>query len=257
MSWIQTNEFRAKHLGALGIADRLHAAGHFLQREAGEEWLRRAVARRHMRKLYEPAFLSAGAAVHQERPADRVSRPGVDPLRPTVAAAAKVLGKSRHLEATEELRGLIADEDARVVAVAIRSVGRLFRDGELATDGIYDLMENALGSEPLVALAACEALVEMGGDRAGALARSALQCAEPDVVRAAVVCLGLHGDETDLAEAISLVSHPDWSVRAEIAQVLSERGYRKCLPALLRRLEVEDDPFVRQVMLRAIGRLEQ
>ena len=172
-------------------------------------------------------------------------------------SAAKVLGELGHFEAIEELRGLIADEDSRVVAVAIRSLGRLYRDGEAATEEIYDLMGDALGSEPLVALAACEALEEMGGDRAGSLARSALQCAEPDVVRAAVICLGLHGDDEDLAEAISLVSHFDWSVRAEIAQVLSERGYRKCLPALLRRLEVEDDEFVRQVILRAIGRLEQ
>jgi HEAT repeat protein len=72
-----------------------------------------------------------------------------------------------------------------------------------------------------------------------------------------VACLGAHGVEEDLTEAIRLVSHLDWSVRAEIAQVLSERGHRKSLPALLRRLEVEDDAFVRQVILRAIGRLEE
>lgn len=172
-------------------------------------------------------------------------------------AAAKVLGESGRFEAAEELRGLIADEDARVVAVAIRSVGRLYRGGEAATDEIYDLIGNALGAEPIVALAACGALEEMGGRRAGALARSALQSSEPDVVRAAVVCLGAHGGEEDLAEAIALVAHFDWSVRAEIAQVLSERGYRKSLPALLRRLELEDDAFVRQVILRAIDRLEE
>ena len=172
-------------------------------------------------------------------------------------AAAKVLGESGRLEAVEELRGLIADEDSRVVAIAIRSVGRLYRGGEAATDEIYDLFGNALDAEPIVALAACEALKEVGGDRAGALARSALQCSEPDVVRAAVTCLGAHGGEEDLAEAISLVAHLDWTVRAEIAQVLSDRGYRKSLPALLRRLEVEDDVFVRQVILHAIGRLEE
>ena len=167
-----------------------------------------------------------------------------------------MLGESGHLDAAEELRGLIADEDSRVVAVAIRSVGRLYRGGE-ATDEIYDLIGNELRAEPIVALAACEALKEVGGDRAGALARSALQCSEPDVVRTAVACLGAHGGEEDLTEAISLATHLDWSVRAEVAQVLSERGHRKSLPALLRRLEVEDDAYVRQVMLRAIGRLEE
>ena len=171
-------------------------------------------------------------------------------------AGAKVLGESGRLEAAEGLHGLIADEDSRVVAVAIRSVGRLYRGGEAATDEVYDMIENALASEPIVALAACEALEEVGGARAGAIARSALQCSEPDVVRAAVTCLGAHAGEADLIESISLVAHSDWSVRAEIARVLSERGCRKSLPALLRRLVVEDDAFVRQVILRAIGRLE-
>jgi HEAT repeat protein len=172
-------------------------------------------------------------------------------------AAANVLGDSGHLEAVVELGGLMNDDDSRVAAIAIRSVGRLYRGGERATDEVYELIENALGASAIVALSACEALEDVGGDRAGALARSALQRSEPDVVRAAVSCLGVHGDESDLTEAISLVAHFDWSVRSEIAEVLSERGYRKSLPALLRRLEVEDDAFVRQVILRAISRLEE
>lgn len=172
-------------------------------------------------------------------------------------AAAQVLGESGRLEATDELRGLISDEDSRVVAVAVRSVGRLYAGGEAAGDEIYELIGAALGAEPIVALAACEALQELGGARAGALARSALQRSEPDVVRAAVACLGTDGDADDLTGAITLIAHPDWSVRAEIAKVLSERGHRKSLPALLRRLEVEDDLFVRQAILDAIGRLEE
>ncbi len=202
------------------------------------------------------------AAVHAlgrfayERARDAIRLSLADESSAVRIAAAKVLGESGRREAAEGLRGLIADEDSRVVAVAIRSVGRLYRGGEAATDEVYDVIENALASEPIVALAACEALEEVGGARAGAIARSALQCSESDVVRAAVTCLGAHGGEADLIEAISLVAHPDWSVRAEIARVLSERGCRKSLPALLRRLEVEDDAFVRQVILRAIGRLE-
>ena len=171
--------------------------------------------------------------------------------------AAKVLGESGHLEAIEELRGLTVDDDARVVAVAIRSVGRLYRGGEEATDEIYDVIAAALEAEPIVALAGFDALWQIGGARAGRLARPALRRPEPDVVRAAVACLGAHGTEEDLSDAIGLVAHLDWSVRAEIAEVLSERGHRKSLPELLRRLEVEDDAFVRQVILRAIGRLEE
>jgi HEAT repeat protein len=172
-------------------------------------------------------------------------------------AAAKVLGESGCLEAIEELNGLVVDEDARVVAVAIRAVGRLYRGGEAATEAIYRVIGEALAADPIVALAGVDALTEVGGPRAGTLVRLALQRPEPDVVRAAVACLNSHGDQEGLAEATSLIAHPDWSVRAEAAQVLSARGFRQSLPAMLRRLEVEDDPFVRQVMLRSIGRLEE
>lgn len=171
--------------------------------------------------------------------------------------AAKMLGESGRLEAIDELRGLIGDEDARVVAVAIRSLGRLYRGGEEASDEIFAEIAHAIEAEPVVALAGFDALSEIGGDHAGRLARSALKRSEPDVIRAAVACLGANGCDEDLTEAIPLVAHPDWSVRAEIAEVLSDRGHRKSLPALLRRLEVEDDVFVRQVILRAIGRLEE
>lgn len=172
-------------------------------------------------------------------------------------AAAKVLGESGRREAIVELRGLLEDQESRVVAVAIYSIARLHREGEPASDEIYALIGHALRGEPIIALAGLDALKELGGARAGKLAGSASRRCEPDVVRAAVACLGVHGSDDDLAEAISLVAHLDWSVRAEIAQVMSERRYRKSLPAMLRRLEVEDDQFVRQVMLQAIGRLEE
>ena len=46
-------------------------------------------------------------------------------------------------------------------------------------------------------------------------------------------------------------------MRAEVVQTISDRSYRKGLPELLRRLEVEDDAFVREAILRAIERLEE
>lgn len=203
------------------------------------------------------------AAVHAlgrfdfERTRDAIRLSLADESSAVRIAAATVLGESGRFEATEELRGLIADEDSPVVAVAVRSVGRLYAGNEQAPDEVYELIGNALRAEPIVALAACEALQDVGGARAGALVGRVLRRAESDVVRAAVTCLGRHGSEEDLIEAFWLVAHPDWSVRAEIARVLSERGARKSLPALLRRLEVEDDAFVRQAIMQAIGRLEE
>ncbi len=171
-------------------------------------------------------------------------------------AAAKVLGHSGHASAIRELSVLMSDEDARVVAMAVRSMGRLGRDAEGVGNEIWCRIEEAIGSDPIVALAALDALREVGGARAAEIARSALGHSEADVVRAAVGSLGIHASRAELDSIIPLVAHPDWSVRAEVAGVLGSRGHRKSLPALMRRLEVEDDAFVREAMLRSIGRLE-
>jgi HEAT repeat protein len=53
-----------------------------------------------------------------------------------------------------------------------------------------------------------------------------------------------------------VVSHPEWSVRAEAIQVLAERGVVRAVPVILRRLETEQDEFVRDAMLRALEKLE-
>ena len=53
-----------------------------------------------------------------------------------------------------------------------------------------------------------------------------------------------------------MTAHPDWSVRAEAIEVLSERGVARALPAIHHRLDLEQDEFVRTVILRALERLE-
>ena len=99
--------------------------------------------------------------------------------------------------------------------------------------------------------------MEVGGDSAGRLALMGLPRPEADVVRAAVACVGAHADDRSLAEILPIVAHEDWAVRAEVVQTISDRSFRKGLPTLLRRLEVEDDAFVREAILRAVGRLEE
>jgi HEAT repeat protein len=107
-----------------------------------------------------------------------------------------------------------------------------------------------------VALAAVEALQVLGGESAAVAARSLLQRDEPELVRAAASCIGLHGERGALEDLVPLVSHPDWSVRAEVIGVLAERAFVASVPAILRRLETEQDDFVRDVILRALRRLE-
>ena len=60
-----------------------------------------------------------------------------------------------------------------------------------------------------------------------------------------------------LKELFPLVAHADWSVRAEAVRVLAERRVRHAVPAILRRLETEQDEFVRDAIFRALAVLER
>ncbi len=172
-------------------------------------------------------------------------------------AAAQVLGESGRLEAVEDLRPLLLDEDPHVVAVALRAIGRLHAASRSPSDEVYAMVRSALEATAVVALAGCESLLEMGGPEAASIASLGLDRPESEVVRAAVACLAAHGGEEAVDRLIELVGHPDWSVRAEVIQLLVDRGARRSLPALLRRLESEKHDFVREVILRATRRLEE
>jgi HEAT repeat protein len=110
--------------------------------------------------------------------------------------------------------------------------------------------------EPLVSLAAVEALARIGGSVAVQAATKALGRAEPEIVCAGISCLGRHAASSDLLPLVDLVGHADWAVRAEAVKVLAARGLCRALPAMLRRLEVEIDAFVREAILLAARKLE-
>ncbi len=172
-------------------------------------------------------------------------------------AVSSVLGDVGDVDAIDDLERMTHDDDSRVVAVAYRSLGRLC--GRIHEDSgrVIEIFTVGIDRSAIIALATVEALSEMGGPHASELALLTIHRDEPEVVRAAIACVAIHGGEEDLANLLVLVPHPDWSVRSEVATVLARRGYRKSLPALLRRLELEDDVFVRDAILAAIHRLEE
>ena len=106
-----------------------------------------------------------------------------------------------------------------------------------------------------MALAAIEALSEIGGPAARGVVR-VLERSEPELVKEAVACLAAHGDADDVASLVGLLGHADWSVRAEATSALGERRCARAMPSILRRLETEQDEFVRAGILRALQRLE-
>jgi HEAT repeat protein len=189
----------------------------------------------------------------------------VEPLRLALAdespavriAAARALGASRSDAVFEDLRRLAADEDAHVRATAVGAIVLRFAEHPEPEKraSALGLLHRACEDEAPVALAAISALREIGG-AAAAYVLPLLRRGEPELVQEAVRCVGSHGGARELEELLPLVSHGDWSVRAETIQVLAERRVKRAVPAILRRLEVEQDEFVRSQTLRALEELE-
>jgi HEAT repeat protein len=172
------------------------------------------------------------------------------------AAAARALGACATAEGVADLRRLAADEDLRVRTTAVRAlVSRGADPDEDIREAALARFDAACADAAPVALAAIEAASGVGGALARRVERL-LQRSEPELLREAIRCLGRHADAGGLEALIPLVGHADWSVRAEAMEVLSERTLRRAAPAILRRLEVEQDEFVRSVALRALARLE-
>jgi HEAT repeat protein len=175
-------------------------------------------------------------------------------------AAATALGASESDRVVEDLESLVHDADSRVRAATIRAIGGHFALAAAKAQGprgeAVALVRHALDDDGLVAVAAVEALGQIGGEAAARVACELLDRDEPELVQAAVSCIGCHGDADALAELLQLISHPSWTVRAEVIQTLAERQMQQSVPHILRRLETEQDSFVRDTILRALKRLE-
>ena len=169
------------------------------------------------------------------------------------AAVARAFGTAGR-EALEDLERLAADEDVRVRATAI---GALLGGDEASERRATALsyFDAACADQAPVALAALEAATRAGGSLALRALRL-LERPEPELVREVIRCVGVHADAGALEALIPLVGHADWSVRAEAIEAIAERSLRRAAPAILRRLDIEQDEFVRGAALRALARLE-
>jgi HEAT repeat protein len=180
-----------------------------------------------------------------------------DESPPVRIAAARALGASESDQVVDDLKRLADDEDPQVRAAAVRSlISRFSRsDDPDSRNEEKIVVAAALEDSALVTLTALEALCEFGGPESARVLK-VLTRPEPELVREAIRCVGLHSDAVGVEALVPLVAHADWTVRAEAIQTLADRGLVTAIPAILRRLDMEQDEFVRGVTLRALKHLE-
>jgi len=174
------------------------------------------------------------------------------------AGAATALAASGDAGVVADLASLTGDPDVRVVAAALRALAIWARaaGSDEARERALLLLSVGLAHGGMSALASLDALAKLGGADAVALALGALASPDPEVVEAAVACIGRHGSRDDLGRLFACFSHPSWSVRARAVQVMQERRHVRAMPAILRSLEDERDEFVRDAALAALRSLE-
>lgn len=194
--------------------------------------------------------------------------PPLDSLRLSLAdedpgvriGAAQALARSRDASVISDLAHLTEDPDERVRAAALRSLGRWSTGsgnaGRDAREQVLGLVAQALQAGGNLAMAGLEVLEQLGGPAAVTLAGRVLSNDDPELVEAAVACVGRHAERDALSDLLPLLAHDHWAVRAQAVDVLAERRLPVAVPALLRRLESERDDFVRDAILSALDRLE-
>ena len=197
-------------------------------------------------------------ALDEERAAEPLRLALADEAPEVRIAAAAALATRCDPDAFPHLSALVRDPDPSVRAAALRAAGQRLGAGahEDERPQVLALFERAREDEGPVAMALAEALTRAGGEEAARLATTLLGGAEPEVVRAAVTCVGRHGDGESLERLLPLVAHEAWSVRVQAIRCLAERGVERAIPPILRRLDFEQDPFVREAILGALRRLE-
>ena len=172
-------------------------------------------------------------------------------------AAAAALGATADSEALDDLERLLCDDDADVRAAAVRAIGELSLTVTPSWERIGARLGEALRDRGPVVLAAVEAFERVAPAVSLDPIRDALGHDDPEVVQGALRCIRRHGTASDLGALVPLLAHPDWAVRAGAIEAIAERQLRAALPAVLRRLDGEEDEFVRGALLRALERLEE
>lgn len=181
---------------------------------------------------------------------------GVELLSTTLAdesplvrrAAARALGRLDPAEALPLLRRALGDTDPSVLTAAAVAAG------ELGAREISPVLEAMVGGTGAVALAALQALFQLGVLSHPLLA-SAVCHADAEVVKAALSFAARSTEGVNLA--VEQLKHPRWDVRVAAARTLAVSGERSLLRPLHAALEKETDALTRELLMASAAALAE
>ena len=110
-----------------------------------------------------------------------------------------------------------------------------------------------LHADPVLACAAVEAIGQLEGPRRNEGLLLALEHAEPEVVKAALVGLARASDEVGLVKVIECLEHGSFEVRRLAVNLLGSEGSVATQALLRGRLEREPDERVRDAITEALS----
>lgn len=198
-------------------------------------------------------------------------------------AALAALAELGSGEALDAVRFALADEEPAVRVEAVRTLGRLkgADDGAVGVPALLEVVAEA--REPELLLAALRALGESADSRAlgvlGPLVRSsdarvavaaveamsrhpdarrlsllfdALHHGEPEVVKAAMLAIAAQPDPRVVVHLGACLDQPAWDVRRLAADLLGSAPSEASASLLRARLASEQDPMVRDALIRAL-----
>ena len=165
-------------------------------------------------------------------------------------AAARALGLLGQEKSLEPLLHALRDDDLWARTSVVEALGRIGRGDPRVISALSSELEKGEGP---VAEAAVRALAGIGGKDVRTELRKALRASDPEVVVAAVESLTpFQEGELPRELLFELLSHPAFNIRLRLVQALKDLAARKdpaIAAALQERLELEEDPLVREAVL--------
>ncbi|MFO0566964.1 MAG: HEAT repeat domain-containing protein [Polyangiaceae bacterium] len=159
-------------------------------------------------------------------------------------------GEGRALGVERLLEVALAPHDTTLSATAVRALG------EIGDERLLPVLRELVGAEPLVAVAAVEALSAIPSEDRRELVSLALAHPDAEVVKTAMRGLALRREDGAVSALATCLDHSAWEVRRLAAELLGGLGGDAGMAALRGRIQTESHDAVREALARALAEAE-